>query len=282
MTITAGLTRDDLRRQVTGDRVYVWPPGGESQREYLSVTSALSSLPKPWLTGWAARVIAETAVHKHDILAKLIEDNPDEAIRWLKGAHYAARDGAARMGSTLHEIAELDAMGETTEADIQVSRLTGEGQRKAAQLRDFFSRVPHRLIEVETVVYNDRHRYAGTLDFLVEFTDPSVTMMLPFPPGLCVMDLKTGKGVYTETALQLAAYRGAQYALDLDTASRREMPPTVGACVLHVTEKSWALVPAITTVEVLEAFLSVLNLAKSLPLNEAWMGNPVMRGRAKK
>jgi hypothetical protein len=96
------------------------------------------------------------------------------------------------------------------------------------------------------------------------------------------MDLKTGKGVYTETALQLAAYRGGQYALDLDTASRREMPPTVGGCVLHVTEASWALVPAITTVEVLEAFLSVLGLAKSLPLNDAWMGNPVMRGRAKK
>ena len=145
-----------------------------------------------------------------------------------------------------------------------------------------FARVPHRLVEVETVIYNDRHRYAGTLDFLVEFTDPAVTMMMPFPPGLVVMDLKTGKGVYTETALQLAAYRGASTPSTSTRGSRREMPPTVGGCVLHVTEASWALVPAITTVEVLEAFLAVLALAKSLPLNDGWMGNPVMRGRAKR
>ena len=274
----SGLTRDDLRRKITGDRVYVWPPGGTNQ--YVSVTTALQSLPKPWLVPWAARVVAETAVYKRELLDRLVADDPEEAVRWLKGAHNTSRDTAARTGSTLHEIAELDALGETGEADTQVARLSAEGQLKARQLRDFFSRIPHRLADVETVIYNDRHRYAGTLDFLVEFTDPQVTMMMPFPPGLVVMDLKTGKGVYPEYALQLAAYRGAQYQVDLDRGIRREMSPTVGACVLHVTTSSWALIPTITDADVFNAFLSVLELAKSLPLNDAWMGSPVLRGRA--
>ena len=273
-----GLLRDDLRRKITGDRVYVWPPGGDNK--YVSVTTALQSLPKPWLIAWAAKIIAETAVNKRDLLDQLIADSPEEAIRWLKGAHNTARMGAARMGSTLHEIAELDALGSVDDADTQVSRLSTEGQLKARQLRDFFARVPLRLVEVESVVYNDRHRYAGTLDFLVEFTDPAVTMMMPFPPGLVVMDLKTGKGVYNETAMQLAAYRGAQYQVDLDRGVRREMPPTVGGCVLHVTDASWALVPAITDAEVFGTFLAVLEMSKRLPLPENWIGGPVLRGRA--
>ena len=278
MAYADGLNRDDLRRRITGGRHYVWPPG--SDQRYVSVTTALDSLPKPFLLAWAARVVAETAVYKRDILEKLIADDPEEAVRWLKGAHNAARDGAARTGSTLHEIAELDALGEHDEADTQVSRLAPEGQAKARQLRDFFARVPHKLVEVESVIYNDRHRYAGTLDFLIEFTDPTVTAMMPFPPGLAVMDLKTGKGVYTETALQLAAYRGAQYTVDFTEGVRTEMPPTVGGCVLHVTGASWALVPAITDAKVFEAFMAVLTLSKNLPLNDQWMGSPVMRGRA--
>jgi hypothetical protein len=274
----SGLNRDDLRRKITGDRVYVWPPGGTNQ--YLSVTTALNSLPKPFLIPWAAKVVAETAVYKRDLLDKLIADNPEEAVRWLKGAHNSSRDAAARTGSTLHEIAELDALGASDDADTQMSRLSAEGQLKARQLRDFFSRIPHRLVDVETVIYNDRHRYAGTLDFLVEFTDPRITMMMPFPPGLVVMDLKTGKGVYPEYALQLAAYRGAQYHVDLDRGIRKEMHPTVGGCVLHVTTSSWALIPTITDADVYSTFLAVLELSKTLPLNDAWVGSPILRGRA--
>jgi hypothetical protein len=273
------LTREDVRRKVRQGRLYVWSPYDTTPTQYLSVTSALKSIPKDWLGAWAAKLVAETAVEKRDLLATIADDDPAEAVKWLKGAPWSARDRAADAGTTLHEIAELDALGETAEADIRVASLDHEAQRKARQLRDFFARVPHRLIAVEQIVFSDLHRYAGTIDFVVEFTDPTVTMNLPFPAGTVVLDLKTGKGVYPETALQLAAYRGAQTVADLDNISRSEMYPSMGAAVLHVTESSWALHPVDAGAETFELFLSALSMAKVLPLPDALVGPAVMRGR---
>jgi hypothetical protein len=280
-TLGGGLGRDDLRRHINRDRSYVWPPGGgeEGTMYYTSVTTVLNGVPKPWLGAWAAKMVAETAVDKIDLLQRLIHDDPLEAIRWLKGAPWSVRDGAARVGTALHEIAELDALGAHDEADALYLLLDSAGQAKARQVRDFFAKVPLTLMEVESVVYNDTHGYAGTLDFLVEFADPTVTALLPFPAGVVVLDLKTGKDVYSETALQLAAYRAAQHRVNFDTGMREEMVPTTGAAVLHVTSTSWSLVPVHTGPEVLSAFLALLEVGKNA-IDPSWVGGPTMRGKA--
>ena len=126
-----GLLREDVRRKVRQGRLYVWPPQSADPVRYLSVTTAMKSIPKEWLGAWAAKVVAETAVQKLDLLTRLAADDPAEATRWLKGAPWSRRDKAGDDGTALHEVAELDALGQRDEADTRVAPLSGAGQRKA-------------------------------------------------------------------------------------------------------------------------------------------------------
>lgn len=286
------LDRDDLRRSLTGagGRSYVWPPNAPAnqQTRYISVTTALKALPKEALIYWAAKSVAETAVNKLDTLTVMANDDPEAAIKWLKGAPWSQRDKAANIGTELHLIAEFDAQGNPEQADQIEATLPDEQSRnKARQVRDFISRGLVNIENIEGVVYNDALNYAGTFDFIFTVDNPQMLDSLPFPkpegrPLRLLADLKTGKGVYPEVALQMAAYRNADWLVDLTTGERGPVPDIDGAVVFHVTEKSWALIPVDTEQEAWFTFTDALQMSKSLPLNDQFVGSASMRGRAKK
>lgn len=276
--------------------------------EYRSVTNILNAIPKEFLTRWAAKVTAETAVEKLDLLTNLASDDPDAAVSWLKGAPWSKRDKAAEIGTAVHLIAELDATGQSAEAEQIMSSLDPIAQAKARQARNFFSTVDVLIEHVEFVVYNHTHNYAGTGDFIVSLGPDFPTGV----PGVditqadirVILDLKSGSGVYPEAALQLAAYRYAEEMIDLGNLGleredlrrylarsrtyvyppaevpRVAVPDIHAGLVLHVDERSWALIPVDCSLDTFQKFIAASEMSKHVPLDRLMIGTPILRGKA--
>jgi hypothetical protein len=88
--------------------------------------------------------------------------------------------------------------------------------------QDWQASVKRRPLAIEQVVWSTTHRFAGTLDFLAEITVPGHAVPVPV-----VGDIKTGKAIYDEARLQVAAY----------VAALREMehaPPFVWGAVVRL------------------------------------------------
>jgi hypothetical protein len=218
-----------------GHRVYTW-----AGREFPSVTAILKGgVPAPFLVQWAAKAAAEYAIANLDRLALL---PPGQAVREVKGAPWAARDAAADLGAAVHALIEAEATGRTrpvlpTEAGPLVAAF------------DRFVR-EHRPVWVasEQTVFSRRYGYAGTLDAIAG---------LAGRPGLMLLDVKTGRGVYPEAALQLAAYAHAEFIGHPD-GTEHPVPEVEGGAVLHLRPTGYQLIPVPVGQAVLEAFLAAL------------------------
>jgi hypothetical protein len=207
-------------------RTYTWP-GDDPPITYDSVTTVLSGgVPKPALPSWAAKSVAEWAVSNVQQVLDIIEtEGPGEAVRILKGKPWSQRDRAADLGSRCHDAAEAYVLGKPMpewEEDVKPYMASF-----CAFLEDF--RPTYEL--TEATVYNRRYSYAGTLDFIARIGDE-----------LILGDIKTGKGVYDEVALQLAAYRYAEF-IGLPDGTEAPLPVVDAVRVLHLTPRRYELIP---------------------------------------
>lgn len=207
-------------------RTYTWP-GDDPVIEYTSVTTILSGgVPKPALPNWAAKSVAEWAVANHEQVGDIIEsEGKIEAVRILKGKPWSQRDKAADLGSRCHAAAEAYVLGQPMpewEDDVKPFMAAF-----CAFLED------HSPVYelTEATVYNRKYGYAGTLDFIAHIGGK-----------LVLGDIKTGKGVYGEVALQLAAYRYAEF-IGLPDGNEAPVPPVDSAAVLHLRPGKYDLVP---------------------------------------
>lgn len=235
-TITPTLTRHTPR---FGDRYYTWDtPDGLIKLP--SVTVYINGgIPKPWLGRWVAKTIAEkmTAMaDEPDYLLRRLQD--DDAERWIKGLPYADREKAADLGSLVHRIAEKWSLNEPYE-----HLLTDEAAPYIDSFQRFWKDFTPTLLASEAPVLNVTRLYAGTLDAILQIG-----------PYKLLVDYKTGKGIYNETALQLAAYRNAEYVY-LPDHGVVKMPQVDGACVLHLTPHSYEFIPFDTREKVWRSFL---------------------------
>lgn len=244
---------------------------------FISVTNALSNgYPKPALPRWAAKVVGEYVVENLDEvneLAKRLE--PAELLSLIKGKPWMARDKAADLGSLVHDIAEQYAVtGELP--DLAVIR--EEARKKAAQYFAFLEQVQPSFHAIEGIVFNRRFGYAGAFDAIMDINHP-----LSGTVGRYIVDIKTGKGVYAEAALQQAAYRYGEFIAVGD--EEVPMPEVDGALILHLQQTQWRLVPVDTSESSFNTFRAALHVAKYRTTkgegyeNEA-VGPPVMKGRA--
>lgn len=184
-----------------------WVPG---------VTTILGKgIAKPFLIDWAAREVARFAADNLDVLGAL--DDADARYDLLKTAHNRHRDKAATRGTDVHALAERILHGE--EAEIP-EHLAGYVDGYVRFL-DTWQPTP---VITERACASRANWFAGTPDAVV--TLPSGERLL--------MDWKTGKNVYGEVALQLAAYRNAEFYLDAD-GNEQPMPEVDGLAVVHVT-----------------------------------------------
>ena len=209
-----------------GHRIYTW-----AGREFPSVTAILKGgVPAPFLPAWAAKAAAEYAIANLDRLRLL---PAGQAVREVKRAPWQQRDQAAELGTAVHAAIEADAAGRPRpELPDQAGPLLAAYERFTADHRPAW-------LASEATVFSRRYGYAGTLDAIAA---------LAGRPGLVLLDVKTGRGVYPEAALQLAAYAHADFAGQLD-GTETPLPEVEGGAVLHLRPVGRA---------VLEAFLAAL------------------------
>jgi hypothetical protein len=254
-------------RKVSSGRVYEWrAPGApldQPAEVYWSVTTLIKGgLPSPALTYWAAKATAEFAVANHRQIAAMVDavrlertekngkemfrvTDPDAvqaAIDFVKGSPWRERDRKADVGSALHAVAEAYALGQPVpQVDDQVIPYV-------ESFRAFLDDWKPRYSLAEASVYNRSLKYAGTLDAIAELDG------LDVKPVRLLLDYKaSGSGVYPEAALQLAAYRNAEF-IGMPDGTEAPMPEVDGAAVVWIRPDGYDLIPVVTTDAVFRSF----------------------------
>lgn len=190
------------------------------------VTSIIGLLPKPWLGPWSAKMVAQAAIDDFGALAGFVgSGDHDKAVKWLKGAPYRKRDGAADAGTDVHAIAEARFRGESVKVHPDLAGYV-------RGLDEFIERYDPQPVFVEATVWNGKLGYAGSFDLLADIGDERV-----------LIDVKTtASGVHAEVALQLAAYDRAPIVID-EKGDESAMPDADAYAVLWLRPDEWKLVP---------------------------------------
>jgi hypothetical protein len=186
------------------------------------VTTILGeAMRKRALENWAAEVTAKTAVDRWDDLAAM----PVSArLDTLTRARWEQRDAAALDGTQIHTYAEAIVTG--AEVDVP-PRYLGQVQA-VARFMDAWGIEP---VAREASVFHHTDGWAGTIDLLAGMRGT-----------LWLLDWKTGKGVYPDMVLQLAAYAHASHMLNTAGAVVDWVQPERCGLV-HVTSDSATLYP---------------------------------------
>lgn len=228
-------------RMTANGRTYTDPLTGDT---FPSVTNILNVIDKPALIPWAARMAAEYAYDRRETLGVM---DRAEYVDTVKTNWRRKRDDAADRGTNVHAaVEEYLRSGGTLDADEWEPNVLAHVEQFQRFARD------HRptLRFVETTVYSPRYGYAGTLDMLADLHGR----------GLWLIDVKTG-GVWPEAALQLCAYRNADYLITGPPWERHDMPPVDGCAVLDLKPDRYDLVAVDTSADVLDAFVFAAELA---------------------
>lgn len=200
------------------------------------VTSVIGKvLDKPALVNWAAKQSAGYAIEHWEELTGLPLLKRAEQI---EKARFTTNKKAIVRGHRIHEFGEKLATGEPVE-------VPDEYRGPAEAYARFLDAWEMETVRTETPVCHTDYRYAGTFDAVVD--SPRL--------GTVMLDIKTGSGVYAETALQLAAYRFANLMIDDEP-----MIPTEAAYVAHTNGDTFDLIPMVQDEAITAAFLYVLEL----------------------
>jgi hypothetical protein len=203
-----------------------------------SVTTILKVVDKSGpLVGWAKRITAEAAVKHRVELAGWVESFGDDgAVSMLTKAATVIRDKAANAGSEIHQLAEAIVKGQDVEVPEDLAPYV-------AAYRTWVAEFEPEFIAAEEMVYS-HHGYAGTFDAIVRIAGE-----------VWMLDYKTAKGVYPETALQLAAYAAADFIGRPGDPNRYAIPAIDQYGVVHIRPEGAELVPYDCT-GAFEAFLA--------------------------
>lgn len=223
-------------------------------QKIVGVTTALGVLDKPALVNWAAEQAAKRAVDEWDELAQLPISQRLERIR------YGARDvtrAAALRGTQIHDLGQKLADGE--EVDVPA-----EHRGPVEAYARWLDRWDVEVIATETPLCHTQHGYGGTADLWgrVGKRDNAV----------CLLDVKTGKGVYDETGLQLAAYRYSDL-MQPEKGVEMATPAVDLVYVAHVLPDDVRMLPVTADEGVFRAFLYVLQVYRE---KESWKDWPLI------
>lgn len=213
---------------------------------YPGVTSILKVLDKSGpLMAWAARMTAEAAIANLPALPALLDSvGPQGVVKALTSRSAWKNEEARDLGTTVHQYAddlvngrELPTMPEA--AWSRVKAYAGWWEASGWTLR-----------LSEAYIVHPELGYGGTFDLLCRDRD-----------GLTVLaDIKTGKGVYPETALQLAAYGTAPILGRPGDPKVYGMPRVDRYAVIHVTATGVKEIPIVIGALDLAAFAACLTL----------------------
>lgn len=251
-----------VTNEETGSRVYIHPRTGE---RFVSVTTVLGLIAKESLPYWAAMKTQEYAFAQLPLLVQSMRRRPCEqkgddrcglcrdcVALEVRRAPDRLRDEAADRGKRIHAIAERHTLtGEIDPHGADVAPYVRQYMAWRKQFQPTFD-------AAEMTVINREYGYAGTLDAILRlgWCPPKYKDLIGTPQ---VTDLKTGKGVYAEYAMQLAAYRHSPTVL-LPNGDELPLPEVSGTgLLLHVRDDNYWVRPVKIGRPTFDAFLRVLD-----------------------
>lgn len=247
----------NARNTPRNQRFYDW----KGDRFWSVTAITKGGLPESYgLSRWKRNVVAKGAVEavQRGILVPMVEDNPEGSIEYLAELPYSRSAKARDLGTSVHTAIEGLVLGTPAPepGPDEVPYLEQFAAFREAYAPEFLA--------AETTVYHRTHSYAGTLDAVVVIDGRSY-----------VLDVKTGGGVYPEVALQLAAYRAAEF-MGLPNGAEEPMIPTEteGLC-LHLQPTWWEL----HRVDAGERILNTFLYARETFRWDVVTSKEVMRGR---
>lgn len=204
-------------------------PGRYSKHDphkLVGVTTALKAKAKDSLIGWAGRITAEYAIDNWDRLAEL---PPSQRLYELREVQFRTKTSAALRGNQIHRLGERL-------ANREVVDVSDEHRGPVEAYARFLDRWDFETLAAEVPVANTRHRYGGTVDLIGRIHAISSDQLV-------MLDVKTGKAVYEETALQLAGYGNCDLWQPDGPKSEAPMPPVDAYYVAHVRADTVDLLP---------------------------------------
>ena len=222
----------------------------------ISVTTAIDVLSKPQLVGWATRETAAAAVRNLDAVRKLAEkDGPAAAEAWLRTMPGRLKDSSANLGTRIHEMADALGHGQSVE-------VTEAERARVEQYVRWMEETYPEYVGIEQQVVNLSEGYGGTADLFVAIDGT-----------LWLLDIKTGRGLYPEMALQLAALNRAEY---WGSPGKAELTPALRAerCgILHLRDDGYRLVETAAGDDEYHAFLACLALKRYFATADVFGGD---------
>lgn len=214
---------------------YQWPAYDMPEsKKYISVTSVLSVLSKPGLYRWYASREREyvasrvEAVYRGEINGKqLLAEMRDD--KWKPQAEQF-RNMRAGLGSVVHHAITRYVLDRESGLSPSMVGITGDTDKHMQSFHKWFEAEKPSYHFVEGPVFNEALGYAGTSDALVEFRD-----------GTFILDYKISPETNKDHALQVAAYRRADFIGIPTTGQIVPMPKTDGGKILLVHENGCKL-----------------------------------------
>lgn len=210
-----------------------------------SVTTILSKgMPAPALKMWGERIVAEYAIDNLEAWQSL---DRDAALDLVKRAPYRNMTSAGDTGTDVH------AMCETIMRGGHLGEYEQLYPEHLGHFRRWLDQWGVEPIMVERTVFRRGNRpYAGSFDFIARIDGQTV-----------LGDIKTSKGVYAKTGLQLAAYASAEGVLSDDGRRLEQLPHIDALGILHLREDRADWYPIDDTTENLyAAFEAVYDVAQ--------------------
>jgi len=224
------------------------------------VTTLLGKgLPKPALPYWSAKSVAEYVADNPDGVETLRAMGREPMVAAIKGIPWQKRDEAAVRGTDVHAIAERVVHGE--QVDVPEHLL--------AHVQGYVDWLDAFKVEPVLTERSVGHRalwYAGRFDLIADMGG-----------WRWMLDVKTSKAVYGETAMQTDAYRNAEFYVDDDDPdTEHPMPEGIERLgVIHVTEDGTQLYPLQSDGIPFRIFKHVAYLAKNADAIKAFITEPI-------
>lgn len=190
-----------------------------------SVTTILRVLDKPALSSWYKRQVAEAAVLRQE---EWSSKPVTEAVSWLMSMPDGTRDNAAAKGTAIHGL--VDIAGRASPEAGTALPVSPEYLEALTAFQRFLEARggSQAIVSSEKAILNLSEGYAGTFDLLMHIDSE-----------LWLVDVKTGKGVYPDYALQLAAYGMAEHIALPNDPSLYPFPTPTRYGVLHLRPEAY-------------------------------------------
>ena len=229
------MTAPALAQATDYGRGYLHPLTGEFVP---SVTTAIKMIHKEALEAWKLRTAAKYADQNWDYLAKM---GSGDRIQLIQDAHLAESTPKADLGTVIHEVCDNWIKGVPSES-------AKETKSYVTSFTQFLMDYRPRFITTEVTIWSRSAGYAGTADAIAEINDRN-----------WILDWKTGRGVYPEYALQMAALRNGDFIIDPD-GTEREMPRIDFSGVVQIRPRSYKFFPIMEDEACFSAFLGALEI----------------------